>query len=107
MGIINQVNEKEKREKEMQEMQGGLTPEDENKDTLDNSRNNMTSNTTNKGINKNLFASMRPGGLKSIGQINDDSFLMVRNNSLSQKEGFKEEQELKERYMQDKEKIMY
>ena len=105
MGIINQVNEKEKREKEMQEMQGGLTPEDENKDTLDNSRNNMTSNTTNKGINKNLFASMRPGGLKSIGQINDDSFLMVRNNSLSQKEGFKEEQELKERYMQDKEVI--
>jgi phospholipase D1/2 len=67
MGIINQVNEKEKREKEMQEMQGGLTPDDENKDTLDNSRNNMTSDTTNKGIHKNLFASMRPGGLKSIG----------------------------------------
>ena len=91
MGIINQVNEKEKREKELKEKQSGLIPEE----SSDDSGSNI--NTGNEG-NKTIFQfSKKLRGKKNLGN--------EARPSLSQKEGYKEEQELKEQYMKHKQVI--
>ena len=89
MSIINQVNEKEKREKELQEKQGALIPEDENKSS-DDSSNNINL----EGKKKKLFSGLYRGKKKE----NKDA-------DSSQKEGYNEEKELREKFMQDKEEI--
>ena len=91
MGIINQVNEKEKREKELQEKQGALVPEDENKSS-DDSSNNINL----EGKKKKLFSGLYRGKKKE--NKNTDS-------SEKEKEGYNEEKELREKFMQDKEEI--
>lgn len=91
MGIINQVNEKEKREKELQEKQGALVPEDENKSS-DDSSNNINL----EGKKKKLFSGLYRGKKKE----NKDT-----DSSEKEKEGYNEEKELREKFMQDKEEI--
>ena len=106
MGIINQVNEKEKKEKE-----NGLIPEDENKE-LSNDDSNIENENNN---DKKVFPGfkMKGGATKLRGRKKDNnndinisgSSGNGRSNSLSEKEGYREEQELKEQFMKNKEVV--
>ena len=90
MSIINQVNEKEKREKELQEKQGALIPEDETKESSDDSTDKIKL----EGKKKKLFSGLYRGKKKD-----------TKESDASEKEGYNEEKELREKYMQDKEVI--
>ena len=99
LGIINQVNEKEKQEKE-----NSLLPPDENKEE------NKEENKAPK--KKNLFAGLKlKGGATKLRGKKKDNDISTDNNdsgretSLTEKEGYKEEQELREQYMKNKKVI--
>ena len=90
MGIINQVNEKEKKEKEenINSENSLIPPEEENKDISTDSSNESS------GKKKNLFSGIYKGKTNLRGKKNDTSD--------SEKEGYKEEQELKKNFMKNK-----
>ena len=93
MGIINQVNEKEQKEKEMKE--NALLPEDENAGKETTQKKNLF-----KGLYKKKDGATKLRGKK--GENSSESNDIDRTTSFSQKEGYKEEQELKEQYMKNK-----
>ena len=106
MGIINQVNEKEKKEKEMEDKETSLIPEE----------NENNSGNENESGKKNLFSGLKlkGGATKLRGKKKDNEISITgnsansdlnRSTSLSQKEGYKEEQELREQYMKNKQVI--
>ena len=106
MGIINQVNEKEKKEKE--EKEKGLIPEDENKELTNDESNIQNENNTDKKVFPGF--KMKGGATKLRGKKKENNEVKIRGssdfgrmNSLSEKEGYKEEQELKEQCMKNKE----
>ena len=100
-GIINQVNEREKKEKE--EKEKSLILEEDSKKELNNVKK------------KNLFSGikMKGGATKLRGKKNGkDDDISISDNSdncqsttYTEKEGYREEQELKEQYMKNKEVI--
>ena len=100
-GIINQVNEKEKKEKE--EKEKSLIIEEDSKIELNNVKK------------KNLFSGIKMKGgatkLRGKKKAKDDDISISDNSdncqltTFTEKEGYKEEQELKEKYMKNKEVI--
>ena len=105
-GIINQVNEKEKKEKEEKEK------EEKEKSLILEEDSNKELNNTKK---KNIFSGikMKGGATKLRGKKKDkDDNISISDNSdncqldeYTEKEGYREEQELKEKYMKNKEVI--
>ena len=99
MGIINQVNEKEKKEKE-----------DKDKSLIPEEKDNSNESLNNESGKKNLFSGlkMKGGATKLRGKKKDNEISINgssddgRSTSFSEKEGYREEQELLRQYMKNK-----
>ena len=87
MGIINQVNEKDKNEKE-------------NHSSSEDEKTELNGEEQKPKPKKNLFA-----GIKKKMKKNNDNISSDDGGRLSQKEGYREEQELKANYMRNKEYV--
>ena len=115
MGIINQVNErerKEKEEKEKEEKEKSLIPEEGENNEI-NSENNNNNSDNNKGINLFPGIKIKGGATKLRGKKKDKnndisltgSVDSGRFTTFSEKEGYEEEQKLREEYMKNKKVI--